>query len=140
MGDLQLGVRRTVGRHASNVQRSTRLRKPTGVAGAQPSMARLKRSRSARWVIHGSNSEFRASRRAGERNDIANIGDAGHEHKHPFEAKTKAGMRHTAITPEIKIPFVVGRVHFVTSHVRFQKLEAFFTLTPSNDLADSRNQ
>src|SRR5438067_1787280 len=29
---------------------------------------------------------------------------------------------------------------FLPSHVRFQELEAFFTLTPSNDLADSRNQ
>src|SRR4029079_14629335 len=57
-----------------------------------------------------------ASRCARERNHVTNIRDTRHEHQHPFKAQSETRMRNSPVTPEIEIPFVIGRIHFVAEH------------------------
>src|SRR5690349_5044028 len=84
--------------------------------------------------------KLRASGCAGKRNDITNICDTGHEHQHALETEAEAGMGHGPITAEIEIPFIILWVHFVAAHARFQDLQAFLALAPSDNLANSRHQ
>ena len=62
------------------------------------------------------------------------------EHEHAFEAETETGMRHGAVTTQVEIPFVIGRIHFVAAHVFFENFATFFALTTADDLADSGNE
>jgi len=42
-------------------------------------------------------SEIRRAGSAGERDDVADIADAGHKHEHAFEAEAETRMRHGAV-------------------------------------------
>src|ERR1019366_4787481 len=62
-------------------------------------------------------SEFRRARRAGERDHVADVGDAGHEHEHSLETESEAGVRHGAVAAQVEIPPVFLLAELVLRHV-----------------------
>src|SRR6266550_4322927 len=89
---------------------------------------------------HRARSEFGATGRSGEGNDIADVRDTGDKHQHTFEAEAKTGVWRGAVTPKIEIPFVISGIHFVPAHILLQHIEPLFALASADDFADSRHQ
>ena len=56
-----------------------------------------------------------------------------------LEAEPETRMRNGAVPPQIEIPFVIGWVHVVPSHILFQHFQSFFTLAAPNDLTNARD-
>src|SRR3954469_14024403 len=77
---------------------------------------------------------------AREGNHIADVRNACDEHQHAFEAEAEAGVWHSSITTQIKVPFVIGRIHVVPPHIVLQQFQPFFTLAAADDLANAWHQ
>ena len=77
---------------------------------------------------------------AGEGNDIADVGHAGHKHQQALEAEAEARVRHAAIFAEIGIPRVGLGIDAVAREIFRQNIEPFFALTAADDLADAGHQ
>src|SRR5947208_15672212 len=82
-------------------------------------------------------SKLGAAGSAREGNHVANVGNACDEHQHAFEAQTEAGVWHSSIATQIEVPFVIGGIHVVASHVVLEHFQSLFTLAAADDLADA---
>src|SRR3984893_317248 len=80
--------------------------------------------------------KLRATGRACEWDNVAEIRNPGDKHEHALKAQTETGVRHCSVTAKIEIPFVIGRIHFVPAHVFFQDIEPFFALAATDNLAN----
>src|SRR4029077_21082230 len=85
-------------------------------------------------------SKLGAAGSAREGNHVANVRNACDEHQHALEAEAEAGVWHSSIATQIKVPFVIGGIHVVTPHVVLQQFQSFFTLAAADDLADAWHQ
>ena len=54
--------------------------------------------------------------------------------------KPNPAVRHGPVTPQVEIPFVIGRIHFVSSHVFLEHFQPFLALAAADDLADAGNE
>src|SRR5437879_3388723 len=71
---------------------------------------------------------------------VADVRDTGNKHEHSLEAEAEPGVRRSAVTAKIEIPFVIRGIHFVPAHVLLEHFESFFTLAPADDFADAGHQ
>src|SRR5437870_3430702 len=71
----------------------------------------------------------RVSRRARERNHVAEVPKAGRVGNGALEAQAEARVRYRAVAAQIAIPAVVFLVETGSGHACVQYLESFFTLT-----------
>src|SRR5215472_12000355 len=82
----------------------------------------------------------RVPRCAREGDGVAHIGEAGDVGEGALEAEAEAGMRHSAVAPQIAVPGVLVLVDAALGHGLVQYLEPLLALAAADDLADPRRQ
>jgi len=85
-------------------------------------------------------SKFQVLRRAGEGDDVADVGHPRDGHQEALEPEAEASVRHGAEPPQVEIPPVAVTIHARFLHALFESIEAFFTLTAADELSHARHQ
>src|SRR5712675_2046241 len=81
--------------------------------------------------------EFRISRRARERDHVADVGHAGDELDHSLQTEAEAGVGYGAKPAQVEVPPVVGGVEALFFHAAFQHVEPLFALAAADDFTDA---
>src|SRR5215510_10916958 len=83
--------------------------------------------------------EVRISGRARERDDVADIFEAGEIHHHSFQSQTEAGVGDGAVPTQVEIPPIRLFIQAAVTEPLQKHIVAILALAAADDLADPRN-
>src|SRR3972149_3970959 len=72
---------------------------------------------------------------AGEGYHVTDVVHASDQKHYTFHTQPETAVRRCAVTSQIEIPPVVGRIESLFIHSHFEHIEAFLALTAADDLA-----
>src|SRR5438552_7494236 len=96
--------------------------------------------RRVRLGYSSSPSKLRISRRAPERDYVANVLHAGHIHQHALKPETESRVRGAAELTQLEVPPVGVLVQLLSADLVHQYVVALLPLAAADDLADPRRQ
>lgn len=79
------------------------------------------------------------TRHAWERNDVADVLEAGHEHDQPLEAKTEACVWHSAVATQVRVPPNVRRLESALDAPLFQYLQVVLSARTNQSINRQTN-